>query len=303
MEEINQDELYRKQMEGFSKKPYYSRKFFYCIDATIEYKVKGNLIKPLIKPLLGKYHPITILSSIFSSDTGFHIKPEVKGFCECCNIVQFGIEDIPSEIKSNLPTGHPIMNTLYIGHPHKANKYIPFEDYEAYLMSERLDEFCWLCQNLGAKEIHLVNENSLDEFCDEETETKIGANGKKDVSSLNGRMTHNSNNSRYNANFYKCKINQIFSNPVQNPRLPDNLIWYEYEDSWKNLYRQSMLGKGVYHVNIETGSVCVTNESESLEIKAGIKLLRNRVGLTFSNSEDRMFMQRKNAVLDIVVKF
>lgn len=306
-EDVNMVEPYKKQMQFFFQKPYYGRKFFYCIDGDIK-----TITKDIKKDI--KYGDFArscfengFLITLIGNGLGVRMKSitivEVKGFCEDCEIVQFGIEDIPDEIKSNMPTGHPIKNSLYIGHPHKANKYIPFENYEAYLLSERLDEFCWICQNLGAKEIHLVNENSLDEFCDEERETKIGLNGQKDGFSGNTRKTHNSNNSKYNANFYKCKINQVFSNPVLNPRLPEDLIWYEYEDSWKNLYRQSLLGKGEYHVNIETGSVCVTNESESVAIKANIKVLRNKAGLNFSDSEDRMFMQRKNAVLDIVVKF
>ena len=216
-------DLYQEQKAGFFSRNYHNRKFFYCIDGTIRHRIRW-----------------------------------IDGFESRVNITQISVDDIPSNIK--MPTGHPIKNTLYIGHPCIPNRYIPFDEYEATLMSEKLDEFCWLCQNLGAKEIHLVNENSLEEFCSRNSSSYTGGSVGYSGFGASGSYGSSSSSSRYNSSFFRCKINQTFANPVTTPRIPNDLIWFEHEDSWKNLVRQSSLGMGEYHVNIETGSVCMTNQ-------------------------------------------
>lgn len=261
-------DLYQAQKAGFFSRSFYNRKFFYCIDGT--YRQKGEI-------------------------------RWIAYFDSRVNITQIGINDIPPYIK--MPTGHPIKNTLYIGHPYISNRYIPFDEYEATLMSEKLDEFCWLCQNLGAKEIHLVNENSLEEFCSRNSSSYTGGSVGYSGFGASGSYGSSSSSSRYNSSFFRCKINQTFANPVTTPRIPNDLIWFEHEDSWKNLVRQSSLGMGEYHVNIETGSVCMTNQSEKQEIKAAVKALRVNFGLEYTSADEQMFMQRRNAVLDIVVRF
>ncbi|MBQ0080043.1 MAG: leucine-rich repeat domain-containing protein [Alistipes sp.] len=270
-------ERYQAQKEGFFSRNYFNRKFFYCIDGSVKRKLVPG----------GNSH-----------------YDDIEGYCWysiCEKIVQIGIDDIPPHIK--MPTGHPIKNTLYIGHPYISNKYIPFDEYEATLMSEKLDEFCWLCQNLGAKEIHLVNENSLEEFCSRNSSSYTGGSVGYSGFGASGSYGSSSSSSRYNSSFFRCKINQTFANPVTTPRIPNDLIWFEHEDSWKNLVRQSSLGMGEYHVNIETGSVCMTNQSEKQEIKAAVKALKVNVGLEYTSEDEEMFMQRRNAVLDIVVRF
>lgn len=259
-------DLYQEQKAGFFSRNYHNRKFFYCIDGTIRHRIRW-----------------------------------IDGFESRVNITQISVDDIPSNIK--MPTGHPIKNTLYIGHPCIPNRYIPFDEYEATLMSEKLDEFCWLCQNLGAKEIHLVNENSLEEFCSRNSSSYTGGSVGYSGFGASGSYGSSSSSSRYNSSFFRCKINQTFANPVTTPRIPNDLIWFEHEDSWKNLVRQSSLGMGEYHVNIETGSVCMTNQSEKQEIKAAVKALRVNFGLEYTSADEQMFMQRRNAVLDIVVRF
>lgn len=270
-------ERYQAQKEGFFSRNYFNRKFFYCIDGSVKRKLVPG----------GNSH-----------------YDDIEGYCWysiCEKIVQIGIDDIPPHIK--MPTGHPIKNTLYIGHPYISNRYIPFDEYEATLMSEKLDEFCWLCQNLGAKEIHLVNENSLEEFCSRNSSSYTGGSVGYSGFGASGSYGSSSSSSRYNSSFFRCKINQTFANPVTTPRIPNDLIWFEHEDSWKNLVRQSSLGMGEYHVNIETGSVCMTNQSEKQEIKAAVKALRVNFGLEYTSADEQMFMQRRNAVLDIVVRF
>ena len=53
------------------------------------------------------------------------------------------------------PTGHPIANHLYVGHPYLAKKYMPFETYQLELVEDRVREFCYLVQCLGATEISI----------------------------------------------------------------------------------------------------------------------------------------------------
>ena len=62
-------------------------------------------------------------------------------------------ESVPSGII--FPAGHYVDNVLYICHPYRQNHYLPFEDYQATLFEDELDEYKKLLQGLGAKTIEI----------------------------------------------------------------------------------------------------------------------------------------------------
>ena len=68
------------------------------------------------------------------------------------------------------PIGHPIADQLYVAHPYISGRYIPFEDYDLTFLEDRLREFCWLAQCLGATEVTIESEK--DKSFDNKVNTK-----------------------------------------------------------------------------------------------------------------------------------
>ena len=59
----------------------------------------------------------------------------------------------------HFPDGHPIPNKLYVAHPHSSDRYVPFDDYELELLEDKLREFYWVAQCLGATDISIEGAN------------------------------------------------------------------------------------------------------------------------------------------------
>ncbi|WP_454982237.1 hypothetical protein [Capnocytophaga granulosa] len=53
----------------------------------------------------------------------------------------------------NFPMSHPKVNQTYIAHPYKTDSYLPIENYDYELLNDRLNEFFYILQCLGATSI------------------------------------------------------------------------------------------------------------------------------------------------------
>lgn len=162
------------------------------------------------------------------------------------------------------PIGHPIADQLYVAHPYISGRYIPFEDYDLTFLEDRLREFCWLAQCLGATEVTIESEK--DKSFDNKTNTSSSYSGKASPShikvSVEGSYEKNREDSRFEQLRNKLSLNQKFS-PSQKPFVPDGLVWYEHEASWKRLATQRLQGGLLEHVER-----MASNNHESAMVKA-----------------------------------
>ncbi|MGN1242540.1 MAG: hypothetical protein ACI4T7_08695, partial [Alloprevotella sp.] len=60
------------------------------------------------------------------------------------------ISELPNLV---LPVGHPIPYEVYVGHPLDKNVYFPISSYQVELLKDKIHEFCYLVQCLGATEL------------------------------------------------------------------------------------------------------------------------------------------------------
>ena len=80
------------------------------------------------------------------------------------------------------PLGHP-QPGLYVAHPILTDRYYPIERYEEMLFMEKVHEFCWLVQCLGATEVSFHSNKGLS--VSECMVSSMNTNGEMDMFAIN----------------------------------------------------------------------------------------------------------------------
>lgn len=220
-------------------------------------------------------------------------------------IATFRIDNMPDV---NMPIGHPTPNQLYIAHPYRENNYIPFEDYEMDFLGERVREFCEFAQALGATEV--IIESIQTKSSEDATSTKKTKKGKVNAAAvagvpLEGNFDKNNENTQYllNTALRGISISQKFT-PSQKPFLPANLVWYNHEPSWQQLYRQRMRG-GLqeHHEKIESKKSRMVQSTELSKIKGELKSILDLAGVEWDENSEKKLNTKDDMEMTIYVKF
>lgn len=210
------------------------------------------------------------------------------------------------------PTSHPQVDQTYICHPHNQTIYIPLENYEKELLDDRINEYCFLLQCLGATSISIVNVNSEKTTSDEiEIQKKgvkldiskeviaaghissgttaplgiaIGKYGDRnlglgdDTGSAHSSITDKEESS--NSTLEKTQ----YFNPTKKPYIPDNLTWFSKELSWQRIAQQRLEGNLLTHNEfISTTQNQVINHSEFNKLNVDLNLLVASTGMNRTN--------------------
>jgi hypothetical protein len=192
--------------------------------------------------------------------------------------------DLPFNIK--FPIGHPHLNEIYTCHPHKQNLYLPLKDYSEELFLDRINEFSYLLQCLGAKslEISSSKSNSSDQRATSKTEVDANIDYKINSANVNYKG-ENTENTLIDGNL-KISKKQVFK-PVKAPFIPANLIWYHSDLNWQRLVDQRLNGNIMTHREVISSSQSENISSHELkQIDAELKLLLPKIGVTCSSEND-----------------
>lgn len=234
----------------------------------------------------------------------------------------FSVRNLPDVEFSN---GQPDVNRLYVGHPHIANLYIPFEDSQYELVRDRIGEFFELMQALGAKSVEVqsvtINKKEYDLEKNTETGGKISADPSKIVGKLGplsaivskvlpqepvsagGTRKTEVNKSSSESAFRDLKIKQVFK-PQTKPALPSGLIWYAHEPSWQRLYKQRMHGNLLKHTEkISTKNNKVIQDSELSQIGGELEILLGGIDSNRAKTIKQKIEYQEDVELTINVSF
>lgn len=187
------------------------------------------------------------------------------------NLTLLWMNNLPAEIK--FPITHPKKDHTYICHPYDNRLYLPIEDYEEVLLNDRINEYCYLMQCLGATTIRIQNkkEESLNE--DRESARNIHGEVSYKILEASGNYETNSKKGEGRNSKYTFAREQHF-NPSKKPYIPDGLIWFPHEVSWQRLATQRMSG-GIlkYGESVSSSENRVVTSNELQDINAEIKVL------------------------------
>lgn len=187
------------------------------------------------------------------------------------NLTLLWMNNLPAEIK--FPITHPKKDHTYICHPYDNRLYLPIEDYEEVLLNDRINEYCYLMQCLGATTIRIQNkkEESLNE--DRESARNIHGEVSNKTLGASGNYETNSKKGEGRNSKYTFAREQHF-NPSKKPYIPDGLIWFPHEVSWQRLATQRMSG-GIlkYSESVSSSENRVVTSNELQDINAEVKAL------------------------------
>ena len=203
----------------------------------------------------------------------------------------------------NFPMSHPKVNQTYIVHPYKTHSYLPIENYDYELLNDRLNEFFYILQCLGATSItfETIEEENKEEKnhsnlkAEAEAKTKI-AGGKVGVeydSLMNSSLR----------NYLKMERTQTFD-PEKRPYIPKDVVWFPSEFSWQRLAQQRLNGNFLSHDEVLSSSQTQTlDRNEILDVNAELKMLFTSVKAGVHYQEEKEIKQNRDFSCRISVKF
>jgi len=185
------------------------------------------------------------------------------------------------------PTTHPKLDHTYICHPYKTDTYLPIEDYDNELLYDRMSEFCYLLECLGATSTSTENIKGESSDASSHANIQCNAEGKYKIISANASTEFDGRKKNFSQSTLKIGRNQHF-NPTKKPFVPENLVWFPHQIAWQRLVQQRMNGNLLNHSEYLSSSeqkiisnsemVKINGELDALfaSIKGGVEFNRER---------------------------
>lgn len=220
------------------------------------------------------------------------------------------IKVLPKDHMPNLkfPISHPNEQTLYAVHPYKENLYFPIIDLDDILFRERIDEFLNFVRCLGAVKINIefkkgTKINSIEEI-EKNLKSKAGREIKGIGYGLDVKQGIENKFSNSNSEDSALKISQSFPSPKQPPFLPEELLWFNHEPSWQNLYVMRKNGGLLEHKETLTSKEVKKFYSRNeKKLNAEIKALALNSKLESNTQEIVQSSLSEETVWDITIQF
>ena len=216
------------------------------------------------------------------------------------HITLLNINQLP---EVQFPMSHPKNNQTYIAHPYKTDSYLPIENYDYELLNDRLNEFFYFLQCLGATSItfETIEEESKEE--NTHSNTRVDIEGKAKVTEAKvGVGYENAMNSSLR-NYLKMERTQTF-NPTKRPYIPNDLVWYPNEFTWQRLAQQRLNGNFLTHNEVLSSSQTQTlSSSEIVDVNAELKMLFTSVKADIHYQGEKDIKQNKDFSCRISVEF
>lgn len=213
----------------------------------------------------------------------------------------FTMDTFPQDI--NFPVGHPQANTLYLGHPLIPTEYIPFENATEKLFSDKMREFCYLVQCLGAEEIiiHTTKGSDISKGISKTINASLGGSKKILEASLEGNAS-----SKAAERTKKTDGEDIIQqfHPSKYPFCPNDLIWLDSDSTWKSMIKQRLNGDiRTYSEKITSAETTNISSSQMQGIKGSMSNLLIKAHASVDRSIESTFSKTEEKEIIIKIKF
>lgn len=212
----------------------------------------------------------------------------------------FTIDQLPPDIE--FPLGRP-QPGLYMAHPVKTEQYFPMKNAEETLFMEKVREFCWLVQCLGAREVsfHSIKGISVSEGYGSSINVEANV-GIKNVN-IGGSYGNNSRHDGYRGFHQQVERVQHFD-PKKKAYCPDDLVWLDSDPAWKDLIKQRLNGNMLdYTYKISSSETCQMSSNEKDEVKANFEYMMMKANGSYNSEKDTTFNSSKETEWSIHVEF
>lgn len=138
------------------------------------------------------------------------------------------------------PPGHPLYETVYVGHPLLPSVYIPLSRFHRFLFEEKLAELLMVLWSLGAKKVTITHEYGYG--------NEFNAGGGLTVP-VDLPVEAGASFSRKKSQSSRGTIEAYFQ-PVATPLIPNSVVWYKYEPTWTRV-AEARLSAGLKEIDVE----------------------------------------------------
>jgi hypothetical protein len=122
-------------------------------------------------------------------------------------------------VRLRMPVGHPRPNVLYIGDPVEAPRYYPAADFHRRVFEHKFAEAMRLVMALGATEVRVHWEKGW--------RGQLVGDLQAPIQKLLGAGKLRASAEKKSSLLFEASLEP------QEPRVPENLVWYPYEDLWQ----------------------------------------------------------------------
>ncbi|WP_028896907.1 hypothetical protein [Prevotella sp. HUN102] len=190
-----------------------------------------------------------------------------------------------------------------MGHPFNPEVYVPFEQAEEFLFLDKVQEFCYILQCLGAEEITItsVKGKKVEEMNSSQDSLNIegkawfvkGEFEKKDSSVKNFNST--------SADQYEVRY---MYDPMDLPFVPNDIVWYQNQPKWQRLAQSRIQGNTLeYSESLSTKDSRFTSSSEKNEIRGKLKVLKMKISGSKESDIEKQLKEETETEWRISVKF
>ncbi len=206
---------------------------------------------------------------------------------------------------SNLsfPIGHPIIGNIYVAHPAVPEKYILLEDHDIEIAEDKIREFCYLVQCLGATSITISTNKCSNKSQSIINSSNIGAEGSINEIRLGAEAKEATVNRLEERLSHLMRFNQEFY-PVVKPYLPNDLVWFDHEETWKRLAKQRLSGSLIKHSeHIEINKSRAVQANELSKVVAECKFMFKEAAGFIETCKRILRESLENITVNIEVSF
>ena len=208
--------------------------------------------------------------------------------CAVSGITIFNSSNVPNCI--NFYDNMPLNNELYVGHPYNPSVYIPYNQAEDILFQDKIQELCYILQQLGAEEITITSlkGRKINETNNKKEEIEVAANaGRFGNASLN--IDSSTSNLMDRTSHEQYDVKYVYD-PIDMPEMPSETIWYQNQPKWQRLVQSRIDGNTLEYTEcISSKLTFFTSSSEKEDIKAKLKvLMANIEGRSYEEEEKQL---------------
>ncbi|WP_338733596.1 hypothetical protein [Mangrovimonas cancribranchiae] len=217
------------------------------------------------------------------------------------NFLTLKKQNLPLDI--SFPFGHPHINNIYTCHPLKNNHYIPLAKIKQELFKDRVSEFCYLMQCLGATKIEISTSNNKTIENNSKSSLKVDAN--IDYKVTRAKVDYQMDKEEENKQIELLGIKKVQTfKPTNKPYIPEDLIWYNSETSWQRLANQRINGNIAVHTeNIVSMFNEVVSNNEINKINAELKFLLPKIGVDYNKENEIKTNSKETLEWGVFVQF
>ena len=222
--------------------------------------------------------------------------------CAVSGITIFNSSNVPNCI--NFYDNMPLNNELYVGHPYNPSVYIPYNQAEDILFQDKIQEFCYILQQLGAEEITITSlkGRKINETNNKKEELEVAANaGRFGNASLN--IDSSTSNLMDRTSHEQYDVKYVYD-PIDMPEMPSETIWYQNQPKWQRLAQSRIDGNTLEYTEcISSKLTFFTSSSEKEDIKAKLKVLMANIEGRNYEEEEKQLREETETIWRVSVKF